>query len=81
MFFILLIFLFAKIKDENFTKTGIIVVEKADARSGPKEDYLLQFTIHEGAKFSVIKDAQEWYEIELSKDLKGWISKTSVDII
>jgi len=81
IFFILLIFLFAKIKDENFTKTGVVVAEKSDARSGPKEDYLLQFTLHEGTKFSIIKDAQDWYEIELSKDLKGWIPKITVDII
>jgi len=81
LFFILFIFLFVKIKDENFTKTGVIVTEKADARSGPKEDYLLQFTLHEGAEVSIIKNAQGWYEIEISKDLKGWIPETSVDII
>ena len=81
IFFVLAIFLFAKIKEENFTKSGIIVAEKIDARSGPKDDYLLQFTLHEGAKVNIIKEAQGWYEVELSKDLKGWISKTSVDII
>jgi len=81
LFFVLLIFLSVKIKDENFTKTGVVVTEKADARSGPKEDYLLQFTLHEGAEVTIIKEAQDWREIELSKDLKGWISKTSVDII
>ncbi|MBU1913012.1 MAG: tetratricopeptide repeat protein [Candidatus Omnitrophica bacterium] len=79
--FILIIFLSVKINKENFTKTGIIVAEKIDVRSGPKEDYLLQFTLHEGAKVSIVKDAQNWYEIELSKDLKGWIPKPSVDII
>jgi tetratricopeptide (TPR) repeat protein len=81
IFFILFIFLFAKIRNENFTKTGIIIAEKTDARSGPKEDYLLQFSLHEGTKVSIIKDSQDWYEIELSKDLKGWISKSRVDII
>lgn len=81
IFFVLAIFLFAKIQSENFTKTGIIVTEKIDARSGPKDDYLLQFTLHEGAKVSIIKEVQDWYEIEISKDLKGWIPKTSVDII
>ena len=60
---------------------GIVIAEKTDARSGPKEDYLLQFTLHEGAKFSIIKDVQDWYEIELSKDLRGWIPKITVDII
>ena len=57
------------------------MAEKIDVRSGPKEDYLLQFTLHEGAKVSIVKDVQNWYEIELSKDLKGWIPKPSVDII
>jgi len=81
VFIILFIFLFAKIRNENFIKTGIVVAEKADTRSGPKEDYLLQFTLHEGAKVSIVKEARGWYEIELSNDLKGWISKNSVDII
>jgi len=81
IFFIFLIFLFTKIQNENFTKTGIIIAERADVRSGPKDDYLLQFTLHEGAKFSIVKEMLDWYEIELSKDLKGWIPKTSVDII
>jgi len=81
LFLTFLIFLFAKIHKENFIKEGVIVTEKADVRSGPKEDYLLQFTLHEGAKARIVKEAQGWYEIELSKDLKGWTPKTSVDII
>lgn len=79
--FVFSIFLSAKFRDENFLKTGIVVVEKIDARSGPKEDYLLQFTLHEGAKVRIIKKVQGWYEIDLSRDLKGWIPETSVDII
>ena len=81
MLLVFFIFLSAKFRDENLAKTGIIVVEKIDARSGPKEDYLLQFTLHEGTKVSVVKKAQGWYEIDLSKDLKGWVPETSVDII
>lgn len=81
IFLVFFVFLFAKIMDESLVKTGIIVVEKIDARSGPKEDYLLQFTLHEGAKVSIVKKIQGWYEIELSKDIKGWIPETSVDII
>jgi tetratricopeptide (TPR) repeat protein len=75
------VFLFAKAGDENFAKTGIIVAEKIDARSGPKEDYLLQFTLHEGTMVGIVKKVQGWYEVDLSRDLKGWIPETSVDII
>jgi len=45
-----LLFLSAKIRDENFTRSGIIITEKIDSRSGPREDYLLQFTLHEGQR-------------------------------
>jgi uncharacterized membrane protein YobD (UPF0266 family) len=81
VFLVFFVFLFAKARDENFAETGVIVVEKIDARSGPKEDYLLQFTLHEGTMGSIVKKVQGWYEIDLSKDLKGWIPETSVDII
>lgn len=75
------LFLSAKFRDENLMKTGVIVVEKVDARSGPKEDYLLQFSLHEGTEVKILKEVQGWYEIDLSKDLKGWIPETSVDVI
>ena len=81
IFLVFFVFLFAKARDENFVKTGIIVAEKIDARSGPKEDYLLQFTLHEGTRGNIVKKVQGWYEIDLSKDLKGWVPETSVDII
>lgn len=80
-FFIFILFLTAKTQSENFIKTGVIVAEKIDVRSGPKEDYLLQFSLHEGTKVKIVKRAQGWYEIDLSKDLKGWIPEASVDII
>ena len=79
--FIFFAFLLAKVHSENFVKSGIVITENIDVRSGPKEDYLLQFTLHEGTKVSIIKETQGWYEIELSRDLKGWIPKTSVAII
>src|SRR3989338_8911891 len=51
--FVLLVFLLAKAGDENLAKTGVITAEKVDARSGPKDDYLLQFTLHEGTEVSI----------------------------
>lgn len=78
---IFIIFLTAKIRSENFLRHAVIISEKVDVRSGPKEDYLLQFTLHEGTKVRIMEERQAWYEIELSKDLRGWLPKDTVDII
>ena len=76
-----IIFLFSKIYSENFIKKAIVVSGKVDVRSGPKEDYLLQFTLHEGAEFNVVEERQSWYEISLSGDLRGWLPKDSAEPI
>jgi len=78
---IFLIFLFSKIHSETLVTHAVVVVGKVDVRSGPKKDYLPQFTIHEGTKVKVVKERQDWFEIDLSKDLRGWIPKDSVEII
>jgi len=75
------IFLAAKIHGENSIKHAVVISEKVDVRSGPKEDYLLQFTLHEGAEVRLVKESQGWYEIDLSKDLRGWLPKDSVEAI
>ncbi|MBU3911592.1 MAG: tetratricopeptide repeat protein [Candidatus Omnitrophica bacterium] len=74
------IFLASKIRAKN-SKEAVVVVDSVDARSGPKEDYLLQFTLHEGSEIRIVEDAQDWREIDLSKDLRGWIPKDSVEAI
>lgn len=78
---ILLAFLAVKIQNECMTKSAIIIAEKVDVRSGPKEDYIVQFSLHEGTKIRIIDQRQDWYSVELSKDLKGWLPKASVEII
>jgi uncharacterized protein YgiM (DUF1202 family) len=75
------IFLVSKIHNERFEKEGVVISEKVDVRSGPKEDYLLQFSLHEGTQVQIVEERQGWFEIELSKDLKGWLPKDSVEVL
>ena len=75
------VFLVSKIDSENFTKHAVIISKKVDVRSGPKQDYILQFTLHEGTILKVLTERQGWYEIDLSKDLRGWLPKDTVEII
>ncbi len=76
-----LILLAVKIHDEHIVKRAIVMDGKVDVRSGPKEDYLLQFSLHEGTKIKIAEERQNWYEIDLSNDLKGWLPKDTVEII
>lgn len=78
---VLLIFLTVKIQNEYRVKSAIIIIDKADVRSGPREDYILQFSLHEGTKVRIVKELQNWYEISLSQDMKGWIPKSTVEVI
>jgi len=75
------IYLAIKINNEQIVKEAVVVVEKVDVRSGPRDDYLLQFTLHEGMELKIVGEKQDWFEISLSKDLKGWLPKSSVEVI
>ena len=54
---------------------------QAEVRSGPGEDYILQFTGHEGLEFQINGEAEGWYRISLPNGVKGWIPKETVEII
>ena len=81
IFLIFTIFLVSKIRYEIFVDHAVVISDKTDVRSGPKDDYLLQFTLHEGTEVRVVEERQGWYEVELSRDLRGWLPKDSVEVI
>jgi tetratricopeptide (TPR) repeat protein len=72
--------LFAKIHFDSL-KYGVVVVPEAQVRSGPGDDYILQFTGHEGLEFRVEEKSEEWYRISLPNGIRGWIPVEAVEII
>lgn len=60
---------------------AIVTAAEANVYSGPGEDYLLQFTVHEGVKFDVEGERQGWYRVRLSGDLEGWAPKDTLEVI
>lgn len=72
--------LFAKIYFDSLDY-GVVVVPQVEVRSGPGEDFILQFTGHEGLEFRVDEEAEGWYRISLPNGIKGWIPKEAVEII
>lgn len=37
--------------------------------------------ILQGAEVRIVVEGRGWYQIDLSKDLRGWLPKNTVDII
>ena len=65
----------------NSSKNGVLIAPQAEVRSGPRGDYTLQFTGHEGLEFQINEQAEGWYRISLPNGVKGWIPKEAVEII
>ncbi len=80
---LLLIFgssLWAKIYFDSLDH-GVVISPQVEVRSGPGEDYILQFTGHEGLDFRVDEEKEGWYRISLPNGIKGWIPQEAVEII
>ncbi|HAR64304.1 MAG: hypothetical protein DKM50_02155 [Candidatus Margulisiibacteriota bacterium] len=53
---------------------GIVLTEKVDVRSGPGESFQTLFVVHEGFKFSIVKETNSgWTRITLDNGFNGWI--------
>jgi len=72
--------LFAKLYFDSLNY-GVVIISQVEVRSGPGEDYILQFTGHEGLEFRVEEEAEGWYRISLPNGIRGWIPKQAVAII
>ena len=60
---------------------GVVIASQVEVRSGPGDDYILQFAGHEGLEFRVDEKAEGWYRISLPNGIKGWIPKEAVEVI
>lgn len=65
----------------NSIPSGVVIAAQAQVRSGPGEDYTLQFTAHEGLEFQINGEVEGWYRFSLPKQDKVWIPKEAVGII
>ncbi len=57
---------------------GVVVVGEVQVRSGPGEDYTLQFTGHDGLEVVVEDEKEDWYLVRITTQVKGWIPKNAV---
>ena len=60
---------------------GIILATEVMGRSGPGNDYLQIFTLHEATKVVIERSEGHWYLVRLPNGIGGWIASSSVERI
>lgn len=77
---VLLVISVTLIQKEFFERPiGVIVSSEAKVYSGPGEENVLLFELHEGAEVSMLTHkGTDWFSIELADGKRGWISAKDV---
>jgi len=52
---------------------GLIVAQQVEVRSGPGDDYLVEFSLHSGTEIAVLDQRAGWWRIALPGGLEGWL--------
>lgn len=73
--------LYAKIRTEAIIQRGVVIAEETDVRSGPGDDYTLQFTAHEGLEFQIKEQQEDWCLIVLPNGVTGWLERNTIERI
>lgn len=60
---------------------GIVIPKETVVRYGPGEAEVEAFLLHEGTKVYILKEEDNWWQIQLPDEKTGWIPKDSVEII
>lgn len=70
-----------RVYTESSVSEAIVIADEVRGRSGPGDDYLLVFTIHEGTKVTIERMEDRWYLIRLPNGIGGWLPGTAMEII
>ncbi len=70
-----------RVYSENAVSEAIVISDKVRGRSGPGDDYLLVFTIHEGTKVTIERVEERWFLVRLPNGIGGWLPGNSLEII
>ncbi len=69
-----------KLGTESELNFGVVLAERVDVKSGRAEDAVTLFQLHEGALVKVTDHLENWVEVRLNDEQKGWVPEKSVDL-
>jgi tetratricopeptide (TPR) repeat protein len=70
-----------KIYERDYRKEGIVVEQKVDVRSGPGDENVTVFTIHEGIKVRVLQSNNGWCQVSLPNGWNGWLQQEFIRVL
>ena len=65
----------------EWDERAVLLVPRAEARSGPAESNPLLFTVHEGTTVTILDEREGWKRISLPDGLNGWVPAASVEAV
>jgi tetratricopeptide (TPR) repeat protein len=76
------IILLSQIREDRARREAVILASKVDVMSAPGEQEGTEvFTLHEGTKVSLDREAGQWIEIILPDRKVGWVKKDALGVI
>lgn len=67
-----------KIENESNLKLGVVLAENVEVKSGRTADAVTLFQLHEGALVTVTDKHDNWLEVRLNGEQKGWVPQNSL---
>ena len=60
---------------------AVIVVEETDVHTGPGDNYMISFSLHDGAEINLQKRQDGWFQVALPDGRRGWVRDSDVEIV
>jgi hypothetical protein len=71
-----------RIHRTSAVKEAVIVVTDVPVRTGPGDDFVLEFRLHEGTKVRLRESRDNWARVSVEgTDLEGWLPENSIEEI
>ena len=68
----------AKTEQKTF---AVVLASQAETKSGPGEDYVSLFSVHQGLECEVEEEREGWYLVYLPNGTRGWVPSKSLGLI
>jgi tetratricopeptide (TPR) repeat protein len=71
-----------RLYQERSIREGVVLAPEVAVRTGPGDDFVLEFRLHEGTKIRAREDRGGWVRISVGgSDLEGWLPAGSIEEI
>lgn len=60
---------------------AVVVVNETDIHTGPGDNYMVSFNLHDGTELEVRKRGEDWSQIELPDGRRGWARNAQIEIV